>query len=34
MTEDARSRVRWRQVAQPKEEEEEEGAQHAGNVAK
>lgn len=32
MTEDARSRVRWRQE-QPKEEEEE-GAQHAGNVAK
>lgn len=32
MTEDARSRVRWRQVEQPKEEEE--GAQHAGNVAK
>lgn len=31
MTEDARSRVRWRQVEQPKEEE---GAQHAGNVAK
>lgn len=34
MTEDdARSRVRWRQVEQPKEEEEG-GAQHAGNVAK